>query len=79
MGRRANWLQLVKFCLVGGSGYVVNLAVFTIAISALVSGAIVTPNVTAVAFGDLISVDVDQIGSTVAGSDLTVVVLVAAN
>jgi len=27
--RRAdNWLQLVKFCAVGGSGYVVNLIVF---------------------------------------------------
>lgn len=33
MRRRGNWLQLVKFCLVGGSGYVVNLAVFTVAIS----------------------------------------------
>ena len=28
--RRAdNWLQLIKFCAVGGSGYVVNLIVFT--------------------------------------------------
>ena len=26
--RRANWLQLAKFCVVGVSGYVVNLAVF---------------------------------------------------
>lgn len=26
--RRANWLQLLKFGLVGGSGYLVNLAVF---------------------------------------------------
>jgi dolichol-phosphate mannosyltransferase len=26
--RRANWVQLVKFCLVGASGYVVNLGVF---------------------------------------------------
>jgi putative flippase GtrA len=26
-----NWLQLAKFCLVGGSGYVVNLAVFSLA------------------------------------------------
>jgi dolichol-phosphate mannosyltransferase len=26
--RPANWLQLVKFGLVGGSGYVINLAVF---------------------------------------------------
>ena len=30
--RRHNWVQLVKFCAVGGSGYVVNLAVFTIAV-----------------------------------------------
>jgi putative flippase GtrA len=34
MRRPHNWLQLVKFCLVGGSGYVVNLAVFTVAVSA---------------------------------------------
>ena len=27
--RRANWEQLVKFCLVGATGYVVNLAVYT--------------------------------------------------
>jgi putative flippase GtrA len=26
--RPHNWLQLAKFCLVGGSGYVINLAVF---------------------------------------------------
>ena len=26
-------MQLVKFCAVGGSGYVVNLAVFTVAVS----------------------------------------------
>jgi putative flippase GtrA len=25
-----NWLQLVKFCTVGGSGYVVNLTVFAL-------------------------------------------------
>jgi dolichol-phosphate mannosyltransferase len=31
MRRRNNWVQLVKFCAVGGSGYVVNLAVFTLA------------------------------------------------
>ena len=31
MRRRHNWVQLVKFCLVGGSGYVVNLVVFTLA------------------------------------------------
>jgi dolichol-phosphate mannosyltransferase len=26
--RSANWVQLAKFCAVGGSGYVVNLAVY---------------------------------------------------
>ncbi len=30
-----NWVQLVKFSLVGGSGYVINLGVFTLAVSAL--------------------------------------------
>ena len=30
-----NWVQLVKFCVVGGSGYVVNLIVFTIALEVL--------------------------------------------
>jgi putative flippase GtrA len=30
MRRPANWLELVRFGLVGGSGYVVNLAVFTL-------------------------------------------------
>jgi putative flippase GtrA len=29
MRRADNWLQLIKFCAVGGSGYVVNLIVFT--------------------------------------------------
>jgi putative flippase GtrA len=28
--RRANWEQLVKFCVVGGTGYVVNLVVYTL-------------------------------------------------
>jgi putative flippase GtrA len=28
--RPANWIQLAKFCAVGASGYVVNLAVFTL-------------------------------------------------
>jgi putative flippase GtrA len=28
--RRANWEQLVKFCVVGASGYIVNLAVYTL-------------------------------------------------
>ena len=32
MRRRHNWVQLVKFCVVGGSGYVVNLAVFAMAV-----------------------------------------------
>ena len=27
-----NWMQLLKFCIVGGSGYVVNLVVFTLAV-----------------------------------------------
>lgn len=31
MRRSHNWVQLVKFFVVGGSGYVVNLAVFTLA------------------------------------------------
>ena len=30
LGRRQNWLQLLRFCLVGASGYVVNLAVYTL-------------------------------------------------
>lgn len=28
--RRHNWLQLAKFCLVGATGYAVNLGVYTI-------------------------------------------------
>ncbi|MDW8339042.1 MAG: GtrA family protein [Thermoleophilia bacterium] len=28
--RRSNWAQLVRFCLVGASGYVVNLSVFSL-------------------------------------------------
>ena len=30
LGRRQNWLQLARFCAVGASGYVVNLAVYTL-------------------------------------------------
>ncbi len=30
LSRSHNWLQLARFCLVGASGYVVNLAVFTL-------------------------------------------------
>jgi putative flippase GtrA len=33
--RPHNWVQLIKFCAVGGSGYVVNLCVFAIAFEAL--------------------------------------------
>jgi putative flippase GtrA len=29
LSRSHNWVQLAKFCLVGASGYVVNLAVYT--------------------------------------------------
>jgi putative flippase GtrA len=34
MRRQHNWVQLVKFAVVGASGYVVNLAVFTVAVEA---------------------------------------------
>ena len=30
LNRRENWLQLIRFCVVGASGYVVNLAVYTL-------------------------------------------------
>jgi putative flippase GtrA len=30
-----NWVQLVKFCLVGGSGYAVNLATFAVCVGPL--------------------------------------------
>jgi dolichol-phosphate mannosyltransferase len=32
MRKPANWVQLAKFCAVGGSGYVVNIVVFSIAV-----------------------------------------------
>jgi dolichol-phosphate mannosyltransferase len=32
---RANWEQLVKFCVVGASGYVVNLVVYTLLLRGL--------------------------------------------
>ena len=32
---RGNWEQLVKFCVVGASGYVVNLAVYTLLLRGL--------------------------------------------
>ena len=33
MRRPHNWYQLVKFCVVGGSGYVVNLCVFAVCVN----------------------------------------------
>ena len=33
--RRANWAQLVKFCLVGASGYAVNLVVYALLLRGL--------------------------------------------
>lgn len=48
----------------------------TVAISAFSSGVVTNMNVTALAVGDYLTVDVDQIGSTIAGSDLSVVVVV---
>jgi len=33
--RRRNWAQLVKFCVVGASGYVVNLGVFSVLVLVL--------------------------------------------
>ena len=35
MRRPANWLQLVRFGLVGGVGFVINLAVYTLCVHAL--------------------------------------------
>jgi putative flippase GtrA len=32
--KRSNWEQLVKFCVVGGTGYLVNLAVYTLLLDA---------------------------------------------
>jgi dolichol-phosphate mannosyltransferase len=34
VGRAANWLQLLSFCAVGASGYVVNLAVYAVLLAA---------------------------------------------
>ena len=33
--RPHNWLQLVKFCVVGGTGYLVNLTVFAVCVHVL--------------------------------------------
>ena len=35
MRKPHNWLQLVKFCAVGASGYVVNLSVFALCVAVL--------------------------------------------
>jgi putative flippase GtrA len=35
LGRSHNWFQLAKFCAVGASGYVVNLAVYTLLVHGL--------------------------------------------
>ena len=35
LGRRANWLQLAKFCAVGASGYAVNLLVYSLLVEGL--------------------------------------------
>ena len=34
LSRRENWLQLIRFCVVGASGYVVNLVVYTVLLKA---------------------------------------------
>jgi hypothetical protein len=46
----------------------------TILASAFKTAAEATPNTTAVASGDYLTCDVDQVGSSVAGADLTVVI-----
>jgi putative flippase GtrA len=35
MRRPANWLQLIRFALVGGTGFVINLAVYALCVHAL--------------------------------------------
>jgi dolichol-phosphate mannosyltransferase len=35
MRKPQNWVQLAKFCAVGGSGYVVNIVVFSLAVEIL--------------------------------------------
>ncbi len=35
LGRRHNWYQLARFCTVGASGFVVNLAVYTVLLRGL--------------------------------------------
>jgi putative flippase GtrA len=38
---RAEWLQLLRFCLVGSSGYMVNLSVFSLLVAGFGTGHIV--------------------------------------
>src|SRR5215211_2192950 len=35
LGRSENWLQLIRFCVVGASGYVVNLCVYLLLLKGL--------------------------------------------
>jgi hypothetical protein len=49
----------------------------TIAIAGTTSGKVTNMDVTTIADGDSLTVDVDQVGSTVAGADLTVQIVVA--
>src|SRR5215203_6544702 len=35
LGRSENWLQLIRFCVVGASGYVVNLGVYLLLLKGL--------------------------------------------
>jgi hypothetical protein len=49
----------------------------TIAISGNTSGKVTNMNVTSVAVGEYLTVDIDQIGSTIAGSDLVIQLEVA--
>jgi hypothetical protein len=49
----------------------------TIAAGANAGGPGAAPDITALAAGDYLTVDIDQVGSTVAGSDLTVTVVVS--
>src|SRR5215217_6045373 len=35
LGRSENWLQLIRFCVVGASGYAVNLAVYLVLLKGL--------------------------------------------
>jgi hypothetical protein len=46
----------------------------TIAVSGSTSGAVTNMNIATLSAGDYLTVDVDQIGSTVPGADLTVTV-----